>query len=428
MKDEPIISHLSDTDIYKYLMEGLDFHKHPNVAVKYAFVNRHKHVRLADCIDVGKLREQLDHCRTLTHTPQEVHFLMGTYEYERLMFRFDIKDFLVNFRLPEYNLEVRDGQIVLEFAGNAPEASHWETFGMQIPAEMYSEYLIRDLTQGQREQIYKEGRRRLMEKIAYFKNHPNISFSEFGTRRRYSKFWQEYVIGTLCEHFPRPSAFVDNPQFRGTSNVWFAKEYGRTPMGTNAHQEPMMYSGIYREADKRVGFLVSQIYFLKDWMEEYGPPLSMALPDTFGTDYFLSIVGPEILQQWKGARQDSGSPKEFSDKWVAKYKSIGVDPQTKLILAADGQDPWKMNELEEYNRGTIKTSFGWGTNATNDLGLSPGESLKPLSIVVKMVEAAGNKVCKLSDNIEKATGDPDEVERMKQFVNYKATFAEACRY
>lgn len=428
MNDQPIITHLSDTDIYKYLMEAMDFHRHPEVPVKFALFNRHKHVRLADCIDIGRLREELDHCMSLRHTPQEVHFLMGTYEYNQPMFRYDIKDFLVDFRLPEYYLEARDGQFILEFAGNAPYASHWETFGMQIPAQLYGEYLMRDLTYGQRQQLFKEGRRRHMEKIAFLKNHPNIVFSEFGTRRRFSKFWQDYIIGSLNEHFPRPSACVDNPNFRGTSNVWFAKEHGLTPMGTNAHQEPMMYSGIYREEDEKARFLTSQIYFLKDWWEEYGPPLSMFLPDTFSTDYFLSIVPDEILRQWKGSRQDSGLPKNYSDKWVAKYRSLDVDPLTKLMLAADGMNPWKMNEVEEYNREKIQSSFGWGTNATNDLGLSPGENFEPLSLVVKMVEANGNPVCKLSDNIAKATGDQEEIERMKRFVEYGVKFAETCRY
>lgn len=64
--------------------------------------------------------------------------------------------------------------------------------------------------------------------------------------------------------------------------------------------------------------------------------------------------------------------------------------------------------------GRVRMSFGWGTNLTNDLrGCSPdpARALEPISLVCKVVEAAGRPAVKLSDNPRKATGDPAEIAR-----------------
>jgi nicotinate phosphoribosyltransferase len=55
-------------------------------------------------------------------------------------------------------------------------------------------------------------------------------------------------------------------------------------------------------------------------------------------------------------------------------------------------------------------SFGWGTNLTNDFaGCAPTRStgLNPISIVCKVSDANGRPAVKLSDNPQKATGDPE---------------------
>jgi nicotinate phosphoribosyltransferase len=268
-----------------------------------------------------------------------------------------------------------------------------------------------------------EGKRRLDEKIRMFKANPSITFSDFGTRRRFSRAWHEYVVSHLAEQFPAPGVFVDNKQFRGTSNTLLAMKYGLTPMGTNAHELPMVYSAIYRREDEQARKLVSSLRVLEDWEAEYGLGLSIFLPDTYGSDYFFrEIVLPEMLKRWKGSRHDSGSPKEYGDKRVQMYTSAGIDPLTKLVVFADGLDAPLVDELERYFHGRIQTTFGIGTNLTNDLGPTP------LSIVVKPVSANGLPVVKLSDNIKKANGDPDEIERMKDLIGYTVNFSEPCRY
>jgi nicotinate phosphoribosyltransferase len=421
--DKPIIESLLDVDFYKDTMGQAIFHRHPKVPVRFAFKNRHQNVRLAESIDLGKLRENLDHLRSLRFTRQELHFLMGTFEYSQPMFRFDYIEFLQTLRLPDYHLGQRDGQLELEFLGEWASVTRWETLALQVVAELYGEYQARDLGPRERQNLWLEGERRLDQKMERFKANPGITFSDFGTRRRFSRAWQEHVIARLAEKFPTESVFVDNKQFRGTSNTLLAMKYGLTPMGTNAHELPMVYTAIYRQVDEEAGRLVSCLRVLEDWEEEYGLGLSIFLPDTYGSDYFFSEIVPQsMLERWKGSRHDSGSPREYGDKRVRMYEAAGIDPRTKLVVFADGLDAPLVEELERHFRGRIQTTFGIGTNLTNDLGPTP------LSIVVKPVMANGLPVVKLSDNIKKATGDPAEIARMKRLIGYKVEFAASCRY
>src|ERR1700752_22518 len=133
--DQPIIQSLLDVDFYKDTMGQAIFHRHAAVPVKFAFQNRHKNIRLAECIDLAKLRENLEHVRSLRFSRQELHFLMGTFEYSQPMFKLDYIEFLETFRLPEFHLEVRDGQLVLEFFGEWAYVSRWETPAMQVVSE-----------------------------------------------------------------------------------------------------------------------------------------------------------------------------------------------------------------------------------------------------------------------------------------------------
>ena len=58
--------------------------------------------------------------------------------------------------------------------------------------------------------------------------------------------------------------------------------------------------------------------------------------------------------------------------------------------------------------------FGWGSHLTNDFtDCSPfvNHRLDPISLVCKVTEADGHEAVKLSDNPEKATGDPEEIAR-----------------
>lgn len=414
MQDRPIIKSLLDLDFYKLSMGQMIFHRHPKVPVTLSFINRTAGVPLAEIVDVGRLREELEHCQTLRFSPQELHYIMGTYEYGEPMFQFDYINFLKGLALPEFNLEVKDGQFKLSFSGNWAEVTYWETLAMSIVNELYYRALTKKYSSFERELVESDGKIALGRKIRELRRNPNITFSDFGTRRRFSRQWQDYVVSILAKECP--------DQFKGTSNVLLAQKYGLMPTGTNAHELPMVYSGIYFEEDTEKNPTYSQHRVLADWEEEYGMGLSIFLPDTFGSDwFFLNVVTSDQLHKWKGSRQDSGVPLEYAQKRINEYVDVGIDPRYKLIVFADGLRMETMKEISEKLHGCIRYTFGWGTDLTNDLGF------KSISIVVKAVEAAGHPVAKLSDNISKATGPRVAVERMKRMVGYTNTFAEACK-
>lgn len=412
VKQEPIIQSLLDTDFYKFTMGQLVFHRYPYVPVKYAFTNRTKSVLLADFISEEDLCRELDHARTLRFNKTELHYLRGTNEYSDRMFKEDYLGFLCEFQLPRYNLDVRDGQFILEFQGAWSEAIYWETIALAIINELYYRSLLSKMSRFEQEVVFAEGRKRLAEKIAKLRQYPEITFCDFGTRRRFSRAWQDYVVGVMAEELP--------DQMLGTSNTYLASKHGLLPMGTSAHETFMVMSGIMGEHEESIRASHNQV--LREWWDEYGFGLSVALADTYGTDFFFRDMTEEQARNWKGLRQDSGNPFEFGEKSIAFYKKFGIDPKTKMIVFSDGLDVDTIIALHQRFRGRIKTTFGWGTNLTNDLGL------KALSLVVKAVSANGRGLVKLSDNIAKAIGNPIDVMFFKQIFGHDVTTFEECKY
>ena len=161
---------------------------------------------------------------------------------------------------------------------------------------------------------------------------------------------------------------------------------------------------------------------LKLWYKHYGKGLSIALTDTYGSDFFFADMSMGQAMEWKGLRQDSGNPFEFALKAINFYRARGIDPLTKLIVFSDGLDADTMIKLYRRFSSKIQVTFGWGTNLANDLGLIV------LSMVVKLVESNGHGTVKLSDNIEKAIGRPEDIARFKKIFGYDSTYSSICTY
>ena len=167
----------------------------------------------------------------------------------------------------------------------------------------------------------------------------------------------------------------------------------------------------------------SQFKLTSLWWQMYGEGLSISLPDTFGTQWFLKHAPDELFTQWRGSRLDSMDPYQYGERWIQAYRKHGVNPLEKLIVPSDGLDVYTMIKIYDYFQNRIKTSFGLGTNLTNDF---PG--CHPLSIVIKPIKANGRNVVKLSDNIAKATGTPEDIERYKRIFEYDSEYVRECRY
>ncbi len=395
-KIDPIVRSLIDTDFYKLLMCQSVFRNRPDTNVTFSLINRSTRIRLADLIDEGELREQLDHVRGLTLARGESTWLRGnTFYGKRQMFRPDFMEFLENLRLPPYQLEKRDGQYELTFEGKWPEVMLWEIPALAVIMELRSRAVLKDMGRFELQVLYARAMTRIWEQIEQLRDlGPDLRIADFGTRRRHSFLWQDWCVQAMIEG-------LGDPRFTGTSNCLIAMRRDIEAIGTNAHELPMVYAALatndaeLREAPYKV---------LEDWQEEHDGNLRIILPDTYGTPGFLQKA-PDWLAGWTGIRIDSGDPAEAAETAIAWWQSRGEDPRDKLIIFSDGLDVARIRELFLRFHGRVKVSFGWGTLLTNDFrGLVPGDGLAPFSLVCKAVAANGRPTVKLSDNPEKATG------------------------
>lgn len=415
-KFEPIITSLLDTDFYKFTMGQVVFRKFRDVNVKYAFKNRSK-VNLSHFINETDLRAQLDNVMNLEFNNSELHYLRGTNEYSDRMFTEDYLTFLKTLRLPQYNLVYNNNTFDLEFEGPWSTAIYWETFALSIVNELYSRALFDNGRDFDRDVVKATGVMNLSAKIATLRGNRGLTFTDFGTRRRFSKGWQDYVVKTLRNEF---ADRIAEPQFRGTSNVHLAMKYGLLPMGTSAHEMYMIMAGISDQTDD--GIRNSHNKFLDLWWDQYGYGLSIALTDTFGSEFFFKDMTSWQAAKWKGLRHDSGDPIVFGERVIEFYKSHGIDPIDKIIVFSDGLDVDSIININNHFKDRIKVTFGWGTNLTNDLGF------KALSLVIKPVMANNVSLVKLSDNLAKAMGDVSVVERYKRIFGHTNATSTECRY
>jgi nicotinate phosphoribosyltransferase len=401
---DPIVRSLIDTDFYKLLMCQSVFRNHPTTQVTFSLINRSSRIRLAELVDEGELREQLDHIRSLSLSRGESTWLRGnTFYGKRQMFRSDFMTWFEGMRLPPYHLEKRDGQYELTFEGNWPEVMLWEIPALAVLMELRGRAVLREMGRFELQVLYARAMTKLWEKAERLRAIPDLRLADFGTRRRHSFLWQDWCVQAMVEGL--------GEKFVGTSNCLIAKNRDMEAIGTNAHELPMVYSAL---ADTDADLRQAPYKVLADWQEEHEGNLRIILPDTYGTAGFLAGA-PDWLASWTGIRVDSGDPAEQAETAIRWWKDRGEDPRDKLVIFSDGLDVEKIEELATRFRGRVKVSFGWGTMLTNDFtGLVEGDALAPFSLVCKAVSADGRPTVKLSDNPEKAMGPADEIERYKR--------------
>ena len=397
-----IIQSLLDLDYYKITMSQFAWKYYSDVQVKYSFINRTK-VKLANYIHIPDLIEELDNVRNLRLTLDELNYLNN-----QKIFSKEYLNFLANLDLPPVYVSEKNGELEIQTEGKWAEAMMWETFILSIVNEMY----YRPTKLGRPYiGIYQEN---TINKIDKIKKQP-FKFVEFGTRRRFSGEVQSTVLKMMQEGLRGTNTLI------GTSNVYLAKEYNLKPIGTMAHELPMVVAGL---SDENLYTLQhSHDKMLSQWYFMYGKELSIALTDTFGSDFFFKDFTKEKAIQWKGLRQDSGDPIEFLYKACRFYDKYGIKTEDKLIIFSDGLDIDKIYKIEkEAKKNKIQTAYGWGTNLTNDVGV------EPLSIVVKATIANGKKLVKLSDNTAKALGKPKTIEKYKKAFGYDSTYTAPLYY
>ena len=403
-KIDPIVRSLIDTDFYKLLMCQSVFRNKPDTHVTFSLINRSKHIKLAELIDEGELREQLDHIRSLSLARGESTWLRGnTFYGKRQMFRPDFMEWFEGLRLPPYHLEKRDGQYELTFEGAWPEVMLWEIPALAVLMELRGRAVLKDMGKFELQVLYARAMTKLWEKVEALREVPDLRIADFGTRRRHSFLWQDWCVQAMQEGL--------GEKFVGTSNCLIAMRREMEAIGTNAHELPMVYSALAEDDD---ALRHAPYKVLADWHEEHDGNLRIILPDTYGTKGFLEDA-PDWLAGWTGIRVDSGDPATAAETAINWWKSRGEDPTQKLVIFSDGLDVAKVIELQNQFAGRVKVSFGWGTLLTNDFrGLVPNDALSPFSLVCKAVSANGKPTVKLSDNPNKAMGPASEIERYKR--------------
>ena len=403
-KIDPIVRSLIDTDFYKLLMCQSVFRNRPDTQVTFSLINRAKHIPLADLVDEGELREQLDHIRSLSLTRGESTWMRGNMFYgKRQMFTPAFMDWFDKLRLPPYHLERVGDQYELTFEGSWPEVMLWEVPALAVLMEMRSRAVLNKMAKFELQVLYARAMTKLWEKVEMLREIPDVRIADFGTRRRHSFLWQDWCVSAMQEGL--------GEKFVGTSNCLIAKSRDLEAIGTNAHELPMVYAAL-AETDEDLARAPYDV--LSDWHEEHEGNLRVILPDTYGTEGFLRNA-PDWLSRWTGIRVDSGDPATGAEMAIQWWKERGEDPSQKLIIFSDGLDEAKIAELHAQFSGRVHVSFGWGTYLTNDFrGLVPDDALAPFSLVCKPVEANGRPTVKLSDNPRKAIGPADEIARYKR--------------
>lgn len=431
---DPIVRSLLDNDFYKLLMLQFVWKNFPETEVSFSLINRSSAVRLAEIIDRDELVRQLEYVRALRFRKSELVWLAGnTFYGHRGIFEPAFLEWLErDFQLSEYALSVEDGQFRLVFHGLWCATTMWEIYALSILSELKTRAALRNTGELALDILYARAKTKLWSKIERLRSVPGLKVADFGTRRRHSFLWQEYLVKAMRD--------VLGPSFTGTSNTYLAYKHDMEAIGTNGHELPMALAAMTTNDS---ALKQSQYRVLELWQQTYGGALLIMVPDTFGTTQFLADA-PDWVASWTGQRIDSKDPFVAGDEYIDWLKQHGRDPRTHLIIASDALDVNDILGLQAYFGGEIRSgatpqsfrdasdfmderkwiprrrirfSAGWGTLLTNDFrGCNPnaGNGFDPINLVCKVSTVNGQPAGKLSDNWAKTTGPADVVERYRK--------------
>jgi nicotinate phosphoribosyltransferase len=431
---DPVTRSLLDTDFYKLLMLQFIWKHFPKTQVSFSLMNRSSEVPLGNLFAIQDLTQQMEHVRRLRFRKSELVWLAGnTFYGRRGIFEPAFLEWLErDFKLSGYTLSVRDGQFDLSFDGLWTETTMWELYALSIIDELRTRANMKRLSEFGLDILYARAKTKLWSKIERLRGVPGLSIADFGTRRRHSFLWQEYIVNAMASNLGR--------SFIGTSNAFLAHKHDLEAIGTNAHEIPMVLAALAPDDE---ALKASQYRVLELWQNTYEGALRIMLPDTFGTTQFLDGA-PDWAADWTGQRIDSKNPYVAGDEYIEWLKAHGRVSQDKLIIASDALDVDDILGLHAYFGGVpqagtttaeffdaadfldqrkwipgrrIRFSAGWGTLLTNDFrGCDPsgGASFDPISLICKVSTVEGRPAVKLSDNYAKALGPPAEIERYQR--------------
>ena len=391
MKLDPIILSLLDTDLYKFNMNMVIFHKHTNLNGTYIFKCRNQNVVFTREM-AEEINAQIDHLCTLKFRDEELDYLNSI-----SFIKSDYVEFLRLWHPIRKYVSCRlgaDGKLDLRVDGPMFSCMQFEIYLLEIVNEVYFRM------QYDYDELVTSARHRLQVKLEGFrKGSYTFKFAEFGCRRRLSRQWQNYVLKEMLK----------SGHCVGTSNVYLAMKYGEKPVGTYAHEYVQMYQGI-----PGVTLAYTNKMAMEEWFEEFQGDNGTALTDTLGTDLFLRDFNKLQANCYTGVRHDSGDPIVWGEKILSHYQSLGIDPRTKTLLFSDSLTFDRAQMIYDHFKDRTNVAFGIGTFVTNDT------EVDALNIVIKLQYVNGHPVAKISDVPTKAMcQDESYTEYLKSAVNYR---------
>ena len=399
MKLDPIITSLIETDLYKLNMWQVFLHQFNKDKVVWAFKCRNPGVKFTPEM-VAEIRKQIDYYCTLRFTEDELQYLQKNLPW----LTEDFIDYLRHWSPRRDEILINEGNVqayndcglAIECYGFQVNVSQYEIPILAIVNEVYFAFTYgvgaKDI----------EFQKRTMQKFEDLKSgkYDIGVFSEFGLRRRYSKKMQDWLINFIVDQ--------KIPGFVGTSNVYLAKKYGVKATGTCAHEV-----GMCRITDPQYNPAYVNSRIMEAWIKEFGLDNGIYLTDVIGRKPFLLDFTKKYATLFNGVRHDSGDPIEWGEDIIAHYKKLGIDPLTKTLLFSDALDFERATKIKKYFEGRCKVAFGIGTWLSNNC------DVPALNIVMKVKECNGFPTCKLTDNPEKAMGDPEFIGYVQRSVDWR---------
>lgn len=400
-----IINSLLETDLYKFSMGQAIYHQFPSYKTTWTFKCRNKDVKFTPEM-VEEIKEQIKAYCQLRFTEDELEYLNNI-----KWFKGSYIDFLRLWRPRFEDFEISTNAecgLSIETKGTWLNTSMYEIPTLAIVNEVYFRM------QYNYDELFDQFKRKLDEKFDWIKSNKYYisTFSEFGLRRRLSAEAQELAV----EKFSHLNDTMRSAsQFIGTSNVYLAKKFNVTPVGTMAHEWIMCVG----QGDHKHNPAYSNYYALRAWVNEYGVLNGTALTDAITTDCFLKDFDLTYSTLFSGVRHDSGDPIEWGEKMIKHYESLGIDPKTKTLLFSDSLNFEKADNIFRHFNGRTKVAFGIGTYIANDT------DVPALNIVMKTTACNGQDVAKISDTPGKGMcKNPDYVDYLQRAINWRMKYGK----
>jgi nicotinate phosphoribosyltransferase len=381
-----IIQSVLDTDLYKFTTSYAYSKLYPRAYGQFRFIDRGKTTYPQGFAE--ELKKEIKEMSKLSLTKDEASFLYRELPYLPPTYI----DFVRGFRFDPEEVKVEqdaEGHLSIIAEGLLYRVTLWETPILALVSELYYKMLS-----AQPDMEYTE--RTIISKARKLAEH-GITFSMFGMRRRFSAAIEDRVTELLKEH---AAGYLF-----GTSNVYYAYKHGLRVSGTHPHEWIQFHGAMF-------GYKMANYMAMEDWINVYDGDLGTVLTDTYTTDVFMRNFSKKHAMLFTSLRHDSGDPLQFTEKVIARYRELRVDPTIKYIIFSDGLDPERAIEIANYCKGRIGASFGIGTNFSNDVG----NGVRPMNIVMKLWKCKmtekerWNPCVKLSDVDGKHTGEPEEIE------------------